>query len=462
MKASIRDSKATEIVCAYSCGSTFEALPASVVDCAKRVILDTLGCMVLGSTIDSAQVMRKFVASIGGLPQATVIGGDLKAPAGYAALANGTAGHADEMDSSHISWGHPACIAIATGLALCESLKLGGKEFINAVVLMHDIGARMMAAAGGRQAVMDTHHSHSSALYAIGAAAAAGRLLRLKPEQMRHALALASMNISSPAAFMDESNHMTKAMTHGQSAYAGVTGAMLAYNGLEGNERILESRHGIMDLWWTDRADVGEITARLGSYFSVTDTGFKYYSAGYPIHAPLYGALSLLRNHGIKSDQVAKVRVGMGTQSAGIVDSRDTPSISLQAMLSLGMFLGKLGYEDAHDEAALEKPEVKRLRSVVQIFRDPDIDRRAPTSRAAWVEITTQDGRTVRADEQLPPGHWESGGAPWADLEEKFTALVVPRLGRDASVGIARLVKSLEDQSDLGELARLLAPRAKA
>jgi 2-methylcitrate dehydratase PrpD len=462
MNASIRDSKATEIVCAYSCATTFEALPERVADCAKRVILDTLGCMVLGSTIDSAQVMRSFVASIGGKPQATVIGGDLKAPAGYAALANGTAGHADEMDSSHISWGHPAAIAIATSLAMCESLNLGGKDFINAVVLMHDIGARLMAAAGGRQAVMDTHHSHSSALYAIGAGAAAGRALGLAPSQMRHALALASMNISSPAAFMDESNHMTKAMTHGQSAYAGVTGALLAFSGLEGNERILESRNGIMDLWWTDRADVGEITARLGDYYSVTDTGFKYYSAGYPIHAPLYGAIQLMRKNAIKPDQVAKVRVGMSTQSAGIVDSRDTPSISLQAMLSLGMFLGKLGYEDAHDEEALERPEVKRIRNVIEIVRDSDMDRRAPTTRAAWVEISTTDGKVVLAQEQLPPGHWEVGGAPWADLEEKFSALVVPRLGEEASRGIIQLVKRLEESANLASLTKLLSPRAIA
>jgi 2-methylcitrate dehydratase PrpD len=461
MNASIRDSRLTEIIANYSCRTSFEALPADVVDCAKRVILDTLGCMILGSTIESGQILRKFVASIGGVAEGTVIGGGIKAPAGYAALANGTAAHADEMDASHISWGHPAGIAVATGLAVSQARGLGGKDFINAAVLMHDIGARLMAAAGGRQAVMDAHHSHSSALYAMGAGAAAGRRLDLTPAQMRHAIALASMNISSPAAFMDESRHLTKAMTHGQSAYAGVTGALLASFGLEGNERILEAEHGIMDLWWTKRADIDEVTARLGEYYSITDTAFKYYSAGYPIHAPLYGALTLMRTHGIKTDQITRVRVGMGTQSAGIVDSRDTPSISLQAMLSLGMALGKLHYEDAHDEKALERADVQRLRGVIEIVRDADMDRRSPSTRAAWVEIATADGRTVKAPEQLAPGHWELGGAPWPDVEEKFTALVERRLGQKASRHIIELVRELENLTELSELGAALSGPSK-
>jgi 2-methylcitrate dehydratase PrpD len=462
MSSSIRDSRLTEIVADYSHQTSFEKLPEKIVDCTKRVILDTLGCMVLGSTIDSGQILRQFVAAIGGIGEATVIGGDVQVPAGYAALANGTAAHADEMDASHISWGHPAGISVAVGLSLCQARGLGGKDFINAVVLMHDVGARVVSATGGRQAVMDAHHTHSSALYAVGSGAAAGKLLGLSAEQIRHAMALAAMNISSPAAFMDESKHMTKAMTHGQSAYAGVTGALLALHGLEGNNRILESKNGLMDMWWTERSNINELTGNLGEYYSICDTGFKYYSAGYPIHAPLYGALGLMRTHQIKAEEITGVRVGMGTQSAGIVDSRDTPSISLQAMLSLAMVLGKLGYEDAHDEEALERPDVRRLRALIEIVRDVDMDRRSPSTRAAWVELQVADGRTFKAPEQLAPGHWELGGAPWADVEEKFTALVSRRLGSQSSSRIVELVRDLEHVKQMKDLGAALSGPSKA
>ncbi|WP_157813684.1 MmgE/PrpD family protein [Sinorhizobium meliloti] len=452
----------TAQVAEYSRKARFEDMPDAAVDAAKRCILDTLGCMVLGSTIDSAQIMAGYVRSIEGIGQSTVIGAGFKAPAAFAALTNGTASHADEMDASHISWGHPASIAIGVGLSLSEAQGLGGKDFINAATLMHDVGARLMDAAGGRQAMLETNHTHSSVPFAIGAAAAAGNLLGLDQMQMQYALAIASMKIFAPAAFMDERNHMTKAMTHGQSAYAGTTAALLASRGFEANERIYEAKHGLMDFWANKKSDPSRVTAKLGEYFSITDTGFKYYSAGYPIHAPLHGALQILRDNSLSPDNVESVTLGMGSHSADIVDNRDNASISVQAMVSLGMVLGRLGYDQAHDEEALKRLDVQRLRSLITIFRDPEMDARSATTRAAWVEIKTKDGQVYRAPEQLPPGHWERGGMPWSDVEAKFAMLVEPRLGIETSEKIIALGRRLEELRDLSELGRLLSGPSKA
>src|SRR5690606_12261855 len=133
---------------------------------------------------------------------------------------------------------------------------------------------------------------------------------------------------------------------------------LLASMGFEAHERILEARHGLAEVWWTDKADLSAITAGLGEEYSILGTAFKYYSAGYPIHAPLYGSLQILKENSLSPDDVAKVRVGMSSQAAEIVDSRDMPSICLQDMLSLGMVLGRMRYEDAHDVAALERDDV--------------------------------------------------------------------------------------------------------
>ena len=76
----LRESRLTETLATYGLSTRFENLPAEVVDRAKRVIADELGCMVLGSTIPPGQRMRSFVTSIGGVPEATIIGGGAKAP----------------------------------------------------------------------------------------------------------------------------------------------------------------------------------------------------------------------------------------------------------------------------------------------------------------------------------------------------------------------------------------------
>jgi hypothetical protein len=45
---------------------------------------------------------------------------------------------------------------------------------------------------------------------------------------------------------------------------------------------------------------------------------------------------------------------------------------------------------------------------------------------------------------------------PWPDAEAKFTALVEPRMGGQVSAKIIEVVKNLESQNSLEDLARLL------
>ena len=455
--SALRASGITAQLAAYARSTEFARLPGEVVDRAKRVIADELGCMVLGSTMPPGQRIRSFVAAIAGVPQATVVGGGLRAPAGYAALANGTSSHADELDGVHISQGHPAGTSVAGALAMSEALSLGGRDVINAVVLSFDVGCRILMAMGGGHAVRREHHAHSSPLYALGVAAAAGRLLRLGQVPMQHALALAALNIAVPASFYDERHHMSKALNQGQAAYAGITGATLASHGFEAHDRIIEARDGLVDGWRTSRADIAAITAGLGQRYSIMDAGFKYYSAGYPINSPLAGAFALMKEHGLAAGDITRVRVGMAPASADVVDNRPMPSICLQDMLSVGRVLGRLRYEDAHDGRNLRRADVRRLRGTIEIVRDAGLAEDAAQRRLSWVEISTADGRSYRGPERVAPGHWELGGMPWDDLEEKFTSLVAPRLGSAASARIFSFVRDLEAHDRLDDLARAAA-----
>lgn len=452
----------TEQIIKYSLATEFATLPVQVVDRAKRVVADELGCMVLGSTMPPGQRMAAYVRSIGGAAQAGVIGAGFRAPAALAALVNGTAAHADELDGVHITQGHPSGTSVAGVLAVSSLLGLNGRDLVNGVVLAYDVGCRLLLAVGGGHALRRTHKQHSSQVYAIGVAAAAARLLRLDQLPAQHALALAAMNVFVPTAFYDERNHMSKAMNQGQAAFAGVTGALLAAEGFEAHDTIVEAKDGLLDVWRTETSDAEIVTAGLGTSYSIMDAGFKYYSAGYPINAPIAGGLAILHEHGLSPADIARVRVGMSPASADVVDNRTMPSISLQAMLSLALVLGRLGYDDAHEPGALDRPDVRRLRDLVEIVRDPALPADAARRRLAWVEITTTSGELIRGPARIAPGHWEEGGMPWDDLHEKFTSIVAPRLGAADAGRIFALVRGLDEVADLNELSDLVSRAATA
>ena len=451
----VRNSHLTETLAAYGLSTRFEKLPAEVVDRAKRVIADELGCMVLGSSIPPGQRMRSFVTSVGGVPEATIIGGGAKVPMNYAALANGTSAHADELDGVHLSQGHPGTLMVASTVALCEGKGLGGKELINALTLSYDVGCRMVLGMGGGVAIKNKRHEHCTPLFAQGIAVAAGRLLGLEKMAVQHAMSLAALCIAVPHSYLDERNHMSKAMNMGQCAYAGVTGALLASHGFEAHDGFVEAKGGLIDGWRTDKFDRNIFTAGLGTHFEIMNTGFKYYAAGYPIHSPLHGALMLMKEHGVAVNDIAKVRVGMTPKSADVVDGRKMASISLQSMVSLGMVLGRLGYDDAHDEAARNRPDVQRLKGLIEIVRDETI---SPDSsrRSTWVEITTTSGQVYRGPERIAPGHWELGGMPWDDLRAKFESLVAPRLGLEAARHAFAFIERLETHDSLTALLQIL------
>jgi 2-methylcitrate dehydratase PrpD len=161
-------------------------LPAAVVARTKLHVLDTLAAMVSGSRLKPGEFAARYVDSLGGKPQAMVIGTGIVTSAMHAALANAMAAHADETDDTNpVGPFHAGCGAVSAALAAAELAGRTGNDMLRAVALGYDIGARLIISlgAGGTR-----RHSPSCLTTTFVAAAAAAAMLRLDPRQVRHAL----------------------------------------------------------------------------------------------------------------------------------------------------------------------------------------------------------------------------------------------------------------------------------
>ncbi len=56
---------------------------------AKIALTDSLGCALAGAQFESSDIVLDYLRDVGGAPQATIIGTDLKTSLADAALANG-------------------------------------------------------------------------------------------------------------------------------------------------------------------------------------------------------------------------------------------------------------------------------------------------------------------------------------------------------------------------------------
>jgi 2-methylcitrate dehydratase PrpD len=84
---------------------------------ARTAFLDTIGCMLLGAPSDPARIAREAIATWG-LGNAVIAGTLLTTPVPWAALVNGTAAHAFDLDDYEDPGNtHPSAVLVPALLA---------------------------------------------------------------------------------------------------------------------------------------------------------------------------------------------------------------------------------------------------------------------------------------------------------------------------------------------------------
>jgi 2-methylcitrate dehydratase PrpD len=143
----------------------------------------------------------------------------------------------------------------------------------------------------------------------FGAAAAAGKLLRLPPEQMLAAFGVAySHAAGNRQCILDGA--LTKRMQAGRAASAGVFAAVLAQTGFTGARNIFGGRFGFFELHQPNGYDAAALLADLGTAFRGEALSYKPYPCGRPLHAAIAAALAArarLRIDG--ADEIAAVTI---------------------------------------------------------------------------------------------------------------------------------------------------------
>src|SRR5438309_1649325 len=106
----------------------------------QELVLDLLGVTLGGSGAESSLVAAELAAEARQPTGASVIGSGFASSAAWAALANGVAGHALEMDDvTRDSSLHPGVVVIPAALAVAEARELGPTAFLEAVVCGYEI-----------------------------------------------------------------------------------------------------------------------------------------------------------------------------------------------------------------------------------------------------------------------------------------------------------------------------------
>lgn len=442
----------TREVADYAAGTSIQDIPEAPRERAKQVILDEMASACFGARSLGGGLAAGYAAAQGGRAEASILGTALRATAPLAALANGSAGHGEEVDGAHVIGGHPGATLVHAAVALAERQRVSGAELVNAVVLGYDIGIRLVEACGGKFTVKKQYRLYSDFLYALGAAAAGCRLLGLSAERHRHALALATFQTNALSCLYQEKRHVSKSFCNGQFAHAGVSAALMSAAGLEGVENILEARDGLFDAWGVEGATQA-VTRALGSDWSILGANFKFINAGYPIHAAVEAATEAVLGNGIDLAAIEALHIGMPENAMRVVNGREMHNICMQDMVSAALVQGGLSLRELPFPDIHQNPAFGRIRARVTVGVDEGLNRDQPDGRGSNVTVTTSDGRQVSCRVDHPRGHSQRGGATWEELSDKWRN-GLPDRDTDRAISLARGLEDLEDLSELVGLFR--------
>jgi 2-methylcitrate dehydratase PrpD len=427
----------------YAASTSIAAIPDEVKERAKQVIFDEMACARFGRRSLAGQLAARYAEKFASPAESRILGTSLRVPAPYAAMANGAAGHGEEVDGAHVIGGHPGATLVHAAVAMADRQCASGVDLLSAVVLGYDVGTRLIAACGGKFHFQFSSHHHPDFLHGVAASVVASRLLGLDPNRYCHSMAMATFQTNGLAALFQERRHVSKSFCNGQYAFAGVSAALMSSGGLEGCEDILGARDGLLDAWGIEGgADV--LTRRLGQDYEIMGANFKFLNAGYPIHAAVEAAMTLVTDHDIRVDTIESVHVGMPANAMRIVDNRHMHNICVQDMVSASLVRGGLSLRESPFPAILGDPAFIRVRARITVGVDPDVDRDQPNGRGANVTITRLDGSTVSLRVDHPRGHSLRGAVTWDELLKKWHE-ALPESDIDKIFSLAQRLEELED-----------------
>jgi 2-methylcitrate dehydratase PrpD len=433
----------------------------------KIHILDALGLALAGSIAPPAQMTRDHVLSVcSANGDASILGTGHRVPARFAALCNGTSIHADNFDDTNPQADparnggiHATGAVLATALALSESLKTDGRNFMAACHVGVEIACKLSHAIDQRH-YADGFHT-TGTLNAFGCAAAAGRMMGLDTDGITHALAFAA---SEASGVRRNFGSMVEVLHSGHAAECGVVAADFAARGLTGAVDALEGVSGYIQASGGGY-DETIIDGRLGAPWAFSDPGMwiKPHPSGALTHPALAATGDLLRDHDVTPDQVAAIRVRTNDRIRNIL-TRERPVTGLQAKFSMEFSVailvleGRAGLSEFTDQM-VARPEIAAMMDRIDYdsYSQPGPDFTPDfTNVTTLVEIDLSDGQKLSGRADYARG---STNAPMSfdDVTEKFRGCASHADWPDHKADqIIELVRNLESQPDLNGLVGAL------
>lgn len=436
----------------------YDAIPEDVIELEKRHVLDTLGCILYGSTTPWVRKVVRTCNRLGENGEASVLGLDQSVPPARAALVNGTASHSMDFDDHCQEAGiHAGSATVPPVFAHAQMAdeEIDGEMFLTAVTAGVETGIRSGFGIGYGSVGRGWHIAGWTGAFA--SAASIGKLYDLDHSEQCHALAVAGTQ--GCGLLGAQYGAEVKRFHMGKAAEAGYLGAALASESFTGDTCIFEERYGAIGTTMSDDYDTDAVIDGLGEEYRIRDKlTLKPFPSVGQVHAPVDAVRELLAEKEIDPSEVMSVQVRVTPTVKDHVGWEYEPTDVMSAQSNIQYAVATLLTDgevtiDSYTEEAIARDSVLSRIDDVTVVADESLEE---TTFGSVIEVAS-DGETHENIVHTPLGYPEN---PMTDteVEAKFRNQASKALPPESVDRIVELVADLERLDDIGELIALCRP----
>ena len=434
----------------YALGLKYESLPKDVVHQAKRSLLDALGNAIGAYSAPGRPVCEAAARELGGFKEATLFGSGLRTSALNAALVNSFL--IRFQDYHDLGGNHHGCDAIASILAVCEREKVGGRDFLSALVTSYELGARVR--------YMESHKPTQGGFifdtrYSLIMPPPLGKLMGLNEDQIANAIGICASHSVSLQVIMSEEPTMSKNIRAGFIAHDALLCCVLAKNGFTGPTRVVEGEAGLIQTTSPGFKNLESLIDFDG--WKILDTRHKYLRGCAVFQAQVSATLAIVKENDLRPEDIESVRIKCWPRFATLFGrplykyprNAESADHSMWYTNAIAIKERKLG-PDSYDPEKFTDPVVLNLIEKIIVEPGPDVEHYQGIS-----EITAKDGRRFEKRVDNPHGF---GDDPLTDgeLEVKFSEMALRYMSKRKIQRIFDTVWNLDRIEDIKKLTSLM------
>ena len=454
----------TRRLAGFAAGISYDAIAPDIIERTAMLVMDNVG-IALRARHDAASTpaLVKGAMRLGLDGGRSVAIGDRRGftPAG-AALINGTLAHSLDFDDTHARASlHASAPIVPAALAAAEMAGADGEELIPAIIAGYEIQIRLSLALGPTDHYDRGFHP-TATCGVFGAAAAAGRLFCLGPEQMARAFGIALSQSAGSMQFLVD-GAWTKRFHVGHAAMCGLMAATLADEGFKGPLDAFEGKAGFFHAYAPEPQPEKAVQG-LGETWETMAIAVKPYPSCRYGHAALDALIDLKAANDIRPDEIIAVEIGLPEagwkligdpeedkqQPQGVVDGQ----FSMAFCAAVALREGGLAWDDYATH--LKDKKTLDLCRKVRAMPDPKAEAEFPDNFSAVARVRTQRG-DFEAFVAIPKGEPDNFMTT-AELRAKFDGLVGPYLPPFRADKLATRLLALHKEDDINEVLRLTRP----